>query len=82
MGLAGTIQIVGQQPKESVEGGLINPGACRHAVTLPTGCSWIEEHLEHPLPSLVHPSFGAVVWPGLMRFTAKADGTLGDIGWA
>lgn len=40
-------------------GWLINPGVCRHAVTLPTGCSWIKEHLDPHTPphpqSMVHP---------------------------
>lgn len=59
---------VGQQPKEQAEWGeaLINPGVSWHALTLPTGCSWIEEHLEQPraLPSLPHPSLKQ--WPGLV----------------
>lgn len=52
MGLAGTIQILGQQPKEQAEGGgsLIEG----HAMTLPTGCIWIEKHLERPPPPNHH----------------------------
>lgn len=66
MGLAGIIQIVGQQPKELAEGGLINLEACRHALTLPTGCSWIQEHLEHP-PPITGPPFlwsSGLAWSG------------------
>lgn len=79
MGLAGTIQILGQQPKEQAEGGgsLIEG----HAMTLPTGCIWIEKHLERPPPPPTTindpPLFGATVWPGVVGSTAKADGTLG-----
>ena len=86
MGLAGTIQILGQQPKEQAEGG-VGSLIQGHAMTLPTGCIWIEEHLERRPPSThthTHTHtindprlFGAAAWPGLVGSTAKADGTLG-----
>lgn len=65
-------------------GWLINRGVCRHAVTLPTGCSWIKEHLDPPTPPPIDgpPLVGAAVSPGMVRPTAKADGKLFGTGRA
>lgn len=84
MGLAGTIQIVGQEPKEQTgrtEGGLVNPGLCIMPCTLQQAAAGLKS-IWSP-PCLTNPSlFTAVVWPGLVQLTAKADGTLDGTGWA
>ncbi len=61
MGLAGTTEIVGQQPKEQAEGGSLIQG---HAVTLPTGCSWIEEHLQYPPHHWATSLSNGLAWSG------------------
>lgn len=55
-------------------GGFINPGAC---LPFPTGCSWIYGASGAPPHITDPPLFGAMVWPGLVQLTAKADGTMG-----
>lgn len=54
MALAGAVHIAGQQAKEQAGKG-----------RLPTGCSWIEKHLESPAHQLAHASFkrdSGLVW--------------------
>lgn len=36
-------------------------GVAHYAVTLPTGCSWIQKHLEHP-PSQTHLWSNSLAW--------------------
>lgn len=74
MGLAGAVQIMGQQAREQDwRGGLINPEACRDFANRlqldfqASGASSIEDP----------PLFEAIVWPGPARSSASTDGTLG-----
>lgn len=69
MGLAGAIQITGQQCREQDGGGSLCSGFANR-LQLDSGASGPSSITDPPL-------FGATVWPGPTQPGAKADGTLG-----